>query len=614
MGNFLVVISSREVAGQADRLFRTGLALAQSIKFQKPTRVVEAPWVRMASFARQNGTGTPIVSEARTGSWLLSIGTWFHEQGFGSGEQVQLLDRYLTVGGERLGREMEGFFVVVIGDARTRETIVLTDINGSCHGFLRSQRGWVALSGSSLLLASLGTFHLDAVGCQEFLEGGISYEDRTFYREVRKLPPATVMRFSEGARIAERRYWKISDLAPESLDGPRAVEGLWHSLTQAARDITRIHERPACDLTGGYDSRALVAAFLATNAPFSTVVTGAKTKRDVVVAKALARITGMPHLNLLPKEQMSFDQVCDAHGFTDGEFDPVEYAGILHVHRILAEHFDISINGSYGGIARALWWELLLPHIGARRKLDAHKLARSRYASGRFDPSLFPPGTRVNLTSHLTGVVERINERLWDLPNTLQMDHINLAMRIHRWQGRIASSTNQLWPCLSPFGFRTVLETVLQTRSRLRLGSLLVRRMLSEYQPRLAEAPLDRGYPAAPVTWKNVHRFHPMLRYYVSRVSSKLARMAGLGIGPAAPGLGLIPARLQLWREEPVRELMNPETMRVRTLLDPVALRHFLVLSQREDFAFNEQWNRLLSLEYTLQVLERARVLPSASK
>ncbi len=562
--------------------------------------------MRAASFARENRSGTPIVSDPKTGSWLLVTGTWFHVEGFGTGAESRLLDRYLEVGAARLGEELEGFFVIVIGDGRTRETVVLTDIVGSCHCFSRSWEHGVALSGSSLLLAALGNFNLDTVGCQEFLCTGIIYEDRTFYRDVHKLGPASVFRFAEGIRKTEQRYWNIFDLVPESLDKGEAVTALWESLLRAAEKVASIFARPVCDLTGGYDSRALMAAFLAGGVRFSTVVTGPAENPDVVVSRGLAQLAGLPHLHLAPQEAVLFEQVKTALPFTDGEYDLVEYARILRVHRTLSERFDISINGSFGELARGYWWELLFSRTGACRKLDAQKVARLRYGAGRFNASLFPSQTRLDLVLHFAGVIERTNHGLSQLPNTLQMDHAYLTMRMQRWQGRIASSTNRLWPCLSPFLFRSVLETMLQTRARFRQRSLLIRRMLAAFQPRLAEFPLEHGYPALPVTWRTLHRFWPVPRYYAKRMLAKMGRAAGRNLSSPTSRAGHLPARLQLWRDDSVRELLHPATMRLGCMLDLTALRDFLVRSQEGNFPFSEQWTRLLSLEYTLRVLESA--------
>ena len=603
MGTFLVILPDHNFQEETARLFHSGLMLARRIKNQTPSGMVEAEWGCAASFSRKNGSGMPIVSDQATGSWLLAIGTWFHEDGYGVGSELRLLNRYLYIDAIRFAKELEGFFIIVIGDARTRETVVLTDLIGSCHGFMRSWKHGTVLSSSSLMLAALGDFRLDPVGCQEFLYTGIIYEDRTIYEEIKKLGPAGVFRFAEGVLKSQQRYWRITDVAFESLDDKNAVRALKEKLVHSAEKVGRIFSNPVCDLTGGYDSRAVAAAFLMAGVKFSTTVSGPEDSPDVSVSRGLAQELGVPHLYLEPREQLSFEEVKNGLAFTDGEYDIVGYNRVLKIHRALSERFDISINGSFGEVARGYWWELLFPRAGAPLKLDAQRLARLRYAAEAFDSLLFPQDIRLSLISHFAGIIERTNAGLGQLPNTSQMDHAYLMMRMQRWQGRIASSTNQIWPCLSLFMFRSVLETILMIKANLRRRGLLIRRMLAEFQPRLGNFPLEHGFPALPVTWKNCYRFWPILRYYRKRIIAKAVQKAGgtWASSPSSPNQ--LPPRLKLWQEEEVRELLDSKKMRMGSLADKKALDNFLSHSKEQDFQFNEQWTRMLTLEYTLRVL-----------
>ena len=261
---------------------------------------LENEWSLAAAFPRQNGSGGKIATDPETGNWLLASGTWFHADGYSSGEETRLLRRFFEVGAERLAGDLEGFFVLIFGDSHTSEVVVVTDIVGSCHCFQRSFDDAIVLSGSSLLLASLEESQLDLVACQEFLFTGIIYEDRTCYREVRKLKPATIFRFANGTKKTEKQYWRAADVKMESLRGDSAVDALWEKMRRAAGRIHTLYRNPICDLTGGYDSRALVATFLGAGVRCSTAVSGADDSADVRISTDLAKELGLPHLHNEP--------------------------------------------------------------------------------------------------------------------------------------------------------------------------------------------------------------------------------------------------------------------------------------------------------------------------
>ena len=195
-------------------------------------------------------------------------------------------------------------------------------------------------------------------------------------------------------------------------------------------------------------------------------------------------------------------------------------------------------------------------------------------------------------------IISRLNRGLSGWPNTAQMDHAYLMLRMQRWQGRIASGTDQIWPCLSPFMFRSVLETALQTTVRTRKRSRLVRSLMTMLQPQLAAYPLEYGHPATTLTLTNLPRF-----------TSVAWRYAGKAWGRANQRMRSRPAtstateadRLRLWGDEKVREMLDPANMRLNRLIDQSRLRNFLESSRQRQFAFDQQWRRVLAAEMTLR-------------
>lgn len=553
--------------------------------------LVSTTWSCAASFRRRNKSASKIARDKLTDSWLGIVGTCFHESGNECSDF--LLQQFLTHGAEQLARSLQGFFAIIVGYGKTREITVITDIVGSCHFFSRPIGDVTALSSSSSVLASLAEVSLDPVACQEFIATGIIYEDRTLHSQIKKLPPASIITFRDGREVGRRLYWDVSSLSPESLAPEAAIDALWQSLVSTATKIGNRFERIVCDLTGGYDSRAMVAAFLGAKKDFVSVVSGPEDSRDVIVSRGLARKMGFEHLHNPRADSFSAADLTDASRLTDCEYDVVEYAGIAHTHRKLSQRFDISINGSFGELARGYWWELLAPNTGEVGKIDGHKIAQRRYAVISAG-DLFQPELRLDLVEHMAGVVERSMAGLSKFPNTFQMDVAYLRMRMQRWQGRIASSTNQLWPCLSPFMFRGVVETMLQASFAVRQRSLLVRSMLARYMPALAEYPLEHGYPALPATASNFWRFWPIAPYYGGRAARKLR---SFWRRPGDSSATANRARLELWSTKEINLLLRPLEMKCASILDSSALTAFLKASHQPAFARSSEWNRLLSLE-----------------
>lgn len=111
MAGFVVVIPSQQDSILAPGLFRTAIDSASQVWSTPQINDATEPWASAAVFARHNGSGSAIVSDGPSGSWLLAIGPWFHGDGYASGSEPRLLQAYLRTGGLALARALEGFFV-----------------------------------------------------------------------------------------------------------------------------------------------------------------------------------------------------------------------------------------------------------------------------------------------------------------------------------------------------------------------------------------------------------------------------------------------------------------------------------------------------------------------
>ena len=239
----------------------------------------------------------------------------------------------------------------------------------------------MVISGSSLILAGLSSFNLDALACQEYLCTGVIYEDRTFYEEIKKLPPSSVLSYREGELKAASQYWQISNLVPDSLEGDQAITIVSQNLLRVVKTLNKSFLKPVCDLTGGYDSRAVVSTFLKSGGDFCTTVSGDPRSGDVLVSKEISERFGFSHWHVPRSQNRPFQEIQKFLYLTDGEYDVLEYDKTFQVHRLLMDRYDVSVNGSFGEVARGYWWELLFPTPGKRGKIR-WKTDRSKTVCG----------------------------------------------------------------------------------------------------------------------------------------------------------------------------------------------------------------------------------------
>ncbi len=536
------------------------------------------------------------IAHSRNGDWLCTTGAWVHNAGIRYPDSQSLLNRYLQVGASALAKELDGTFAIAIGDKRSNKTIVITDPRGSLHVYLREDDAGVAICTSSMALAETG--QLDPVGTYEFITTGVIYEDRSLWAGIRKLPPATIFEIEHGRISRTSTYWSFANALAHRLTLDEAAEALVAATTQALKTISESYASILADLTGGYDSRLLLLGLLKSDVRFDNTVVGSDTLPDVIVARRIADTLGLNLRVLEETAGITSEDLDQAVRLGDGEINAFEYAAIKRNQAPFVQDHGISLNGSFGEVARGYWWELLWPKLNTCAPLDANMLARKRFAAIPFTEVFKKPPVD-SLAQHLAGVVTRTIEPAQGLSLTAQMDCVYLGMRMQRWQGRIGSNTNQIWPAMAPFGFSAVLTPMLAAWPAARIRSLLPRYVFSQYHPVLANLPLEHGYPPAVANLGNLHQFYPVLQHYGHKVIDKLRGKL------APPAVGSPPPSAQQ-RYFDVLGTQLPDTLKNLELLNTgffAEANTAKLLDPTQPIAGNRlvQWQRLLTIEYTLR-------------
>ena len=600
---FMYIPTNSDVA-DVDGYTKGVLALRQ-FKAVEISDAARSDYASMAVAPSQKGGEKGICRSSDGALWIVDLGTWLPLPASSGRDAAWLAEQYCSLGVRDMARSLQGFFALLIVDLRSRCVHVVTDRCGSLHVFYRQLSNGHAVSSSSAVLALCGRHDLDPLAVHEFVATGIIYEDRSLWADVKKIGPATVVTF-DSRGVHSERYWDFSEVRTETLNLDEAAEEIHGGLVEVLRSLPKGDQPLASDLTGGYDSRLLLAGLLDSDRPFRTTVSGSDGHPDVVVAGRIAREFGFRHQHIVSKTVPSPEEFDSALRMTDGEYDAFDYSRILHVHRLLSTEHGMSLNGSFGELARGYWWELLWPRLAQQGPLDAELVASRRFAASPYDKTVFSHVAQFDLRAHMTEVVRRSIEPITFFPNTSQMDCVYFTLRMQRWQGRIASSTNQLWPAFSPTGFAQVLDPLLTAKTNTRFRSLLVRKVLARFSPALSRIPLEHGYPPMPATPLTLWRFAPLIGHYGGKVLSKVS--ARVGLAQAAYG-GEGAALVQGWRsgystlfsEAGMSDWMREPVLLDTGLFHSGALRTILDLNGITAGTNAEQWRRLVTLESLLR-------------
>jgi asparagine synthetase B (glutamine-hydrolysing) len=261
-----------------------------------------------------------------------------HGQGF--------LEQVRTRGVESaLGDVVAGSFVLGVFDPASGRFTLANDRMGSIALYYRQvPDGAIVTTIPALLqLGDLAPAGLDWIACAELLHIGYTLADRSPFSGVRRLPPASLL----GWNPTEGRLTvSLTGLDPlTTAPSPRPVDlhEIGERLDAACRRLTRLGGRTAHFLSGGMDSRLLLAAWPGEAPPCYSY--GPAGFADVAIARAVASERGSSFAHVpLPGAAVA-DSLADMTRFGGVPIYPNRY---LASRRIREGGFDSVVDGCLG--------------------------------------------------------------------------------------------------------------------------------------------------------------------------------------------------------------------------------------------------------------------------
>lgn len=260
-------------------------------------------------------------------------------------DQVDELDSCLS--------RLDGYFSAVIFDQKRQKLKIVSDRHGHRPIYYCQQENlfaWASEVKAILAIPELEkNFDADIIEC--FLRVGHLVGQRTFFKDIKLLKPASVLELDllDGS-ILERHYWSWSKIKPQSVTFDTAVDLLGEAFISAVEKHFDPKEKIGVALSGGLDSRAILAAVTKLYPDYEgyAYTFGIPNCPDVTIAQEVMRATpGWKHDIFYFEDKDWFEPRKDMVWNTDGMKDIMHMHGAEFLQQI-SNHIDINLNGYLG--------------------------------------------------------------------------------------------------------------------------------------------------------------------------------------------------------------------------------------------------------------------------
>jgi asparagine synthetase B (glutamine-hydrolysing) len=206
-----------------------------------------------------------------------------------------LLSHYLNSGPACVA-QLNGSFNVVWWDARSQRLIIANDKIGHRLLFFGHANGAIAFA--SLVARVLGSGlivpEIDLNGFADLINYGYILGERTLFQSIKTLPPAGILIY-ENSKVQIKRYWSVDEIETHGEYNNQRLDEVQEVFRMAVRRSFRTDLQVALDLTGGLDSRCILAAAANLNLPYLTHTGGQSDSTDVVLAQEASEVVDAPH-------------------------------------------------------------------------------------------------------------------------------------------------------------------------------------------------------------------------------------------------------------------------------------------------------------------------------
>jgi asparagine synthetase B (glutamine-hydrolysing) len=256
--------------------------------------------------------------------------------------------------------KIDGYFCAALYDPRRRKVLLISDRYGMRMLYWYHRAGvfsWASEVKGILALPGVDkTFDPTSLPC--FMDLGYLMGEHTWFEHIRLIKPATILEYDIASDTTQQHYyWTWNEVKPCELDFDDAVDALHESFTHAVERRFDPNERIGISLSGGLDSRAILAAVHSIYPDYEgyAYTFGIPGCDDFRIAREVASRSNWRHEEFHFSSENWFDPREQMVWNTDGMLDMKHMHGGEFLDTV-AKRIELNLNGFAGDVIAGGGW------------------------------------------------------------------------------------------------------------------------------------------------------------------------------------------------------------------------------------------------------------------
>ncbi len=295
-----------------------------------------------------------ICESPESGRILFSAGAFDFDSG-ALGDYKEILKNDVKMG-EQWPRKIGGLNAGCLIDERNNSVFLFNDRYGMERIFLYEDAEKIIFSSEAkaILAVMKAVRKFDPKGIAQYLTCGCTLEESSLYSNIRIMPGGSIMQFSKGKSPIFKKYFDVSEWeSSKPMAEVTFLEQYSTALIETIENYEKTGSRKGLSLTGGLDSRMIMACFRERERSLSCYTFGSMYREtfDVSIARAVAAHCQHPHkvLTLGNSFLDNFKNYLSQAIYVSDGYLGFSGAAEYYLNKLARSLAPLRITGNYGG-------------------------------------------------------------------------------------------------------------------------------------------------------------------------------------------------------------------------------------------------------------------------